>query len=850
MSRPGLLEALHNLGKRLEESLGGRLDRIDGRLEQLEARIVRSTNNHLSHAGSGSRVSQLSQGRSRIAGSPRFRVGADSQNSSTTLIAADSEPGSITATDHLQDSREEDSTEVPMRRNFTKSKDGSPVSIHGDEGISSNARLHVRISQKSEVVSVPQRIINVDDEDLHIAIADIDDVDVEALSEYNGSIPLQDSASVDNHHEAEVANRRFVGYVSEKSDAVDIADPEREGSSSWTGGVPLFELRGEWMNIRTEGIDSIVVRNRPEIELMRGNSMEAFSRRVKDRPIKFVIRPTSSLRFACDIAALVFLMLDLLMTPFQLAFDPPSNDIILLLFWVSLTFWTMDIPRNYITGYFVDGVEELRLPKVAWLYTRTWLPFDLLVVATDWTFLFVGVSARGAAMARTTKMLKILRVMRLVRLAKLRAILETIQDRFGSEFFIIGVTMVKLILLVVFLNHFIACIWYGMSVSVEDGEPAWVQDGHFVTLDTTAYKYFTALHWSLTQFTPASMEVFPMNTGERAFAVTVLLFALLVFSSFLSSITTAMTQMRQLFSWFNPQISMLRRYLRYKQVSKSLTIRILRYVEHVLALQKQEVQEKDVILLRLLSKPLEMELKHNLFQNILVEHPFFNFVSIHSSDCMSTVCNTSLTSLNFSVGDTIFAPETSADSMFFVLRGHIRYRSVHAKTKRNQDFEAGGANTMDLSSIPQTRGEILKGFGNKRYDFLKENQWCCEAALWTPWMHMGYMRTVENTDVLAVDARSLLASFQKHRRVLHSAAKYGRLFVQHLNEVASTPGRFLSDLIELGVESELAADAFETGTEAGSKEEEEGPRDQWAGRTNGARSPRVSASSSRFSPMP
>ena len=33
------------------------------------------------------------------------------------------------------------------------------------------------------------------------------------------------------------------------------------------------------------------------------------------------------------------------------------------------------------------------------------------------------------------------------------------------------------------------------------------------------YKYSTALHWSLTQFTPASMEVMPQNEYERFFTV-------------------------------------------------------------------------------------------------------------------------------------------------------------------------------------------------------------------------------------------------------------------------------------------------------------------------------------------
>merc|ERR1719313_3114194 len=84
------------------------------------------------------------------------------------------------------------------------------------------------------------------------------------------------------------------------------------------------------------------------------------------------------------------------------------------------------------------------------------------------------------------------------------------------------------------------------------------------------YQYLSSLHWTLTQFTPAGMEVYPHNAAERAFSVVVLLFALIFFSSYLSSITMAMTALRNLNAHSTQQMTLLRRFLNERQISRDL----------------------------------------------------------------------------------------------------------------------------------------------------------------------------------------------------------------------------------------------------------------------------------------
>ena len=59
-------------------------------------------------------------------------------------------------------------------------------------------------------------------------------------------------------------------------------------------------------------------------------------------------------------------------------------------------------------------------------------------------------------------------------------------------------------------------------------------------------KYLSALHWTLTQFMPATQNIAPNTASERIFAIVVVLIGLAVFSSFVSGVTNTVNQLRQI----------------------------------------------------------------------------------------------------------------------------------------------------------------------------------------------------------------------------------------------------------------------------------------------------------------
>jgi len=388
--------------------------------------------------------------------------------------------------------------------------------------------------------------------------------------------------------------------------------------------------------------------------------------------------------------------------------------------------------------------------------------------------------------------------LRLLRLVKLRRLVENTQDLIQSEHAHIVMSVLKSVVSILCVSHFVACAWYGISASAQG--PTWITEMN-MTQSSFSYKYFTALHWSLTQFTPASVNIVPHNMGERVYAVVVLLFAVIVFSSLVSSITAAMSRLLQISAFFDKHVSVLRRYLRRHDVPVELTVRIMRYAEHKVHVQKREIQEKDVSLLKVLSRPLHMELIHATLGRVLTIHPFFQVYGHTDTEAIKRVCFEATSSVHLSAGDILFSEATHDDRIIFLNQGELLYTNLSGNAK----FRRLTA-THSLEDVSDTCA-------------LHPHAWCCEAALWTDWVHVGMMRAAFDSEVLVIDAPAFAKASSQHYKVMDGVVKYGQGFVKDLNDLAARGvySDFIPNEAQHASLHELASASFWTVSSEGSR---------------------------------
>ncbi|CAL1154839.1 unnamed protein product [Cladocopium goreaui] len=431
---------------------------------------------------------------------------------------------------------------------------------------------------------------------------------------------------------------------------------------------------------------------------------------------------------------------------------------------IAASFWTLDFVLSFFVGYdTTDGVVETRLPKTAARYARTWMLPDLIVIVVDWVMLYLALAendsaASPAGFARIGKSVRYMRIMRVMRLLRLRKIQEALHqaDEFVNiQYFSIIQKLLLNMVWILLLSHFIGCGWYAIGMEDFSPEESWISVDNLLDR-SLEYRYLTALHWSITQFTPGSMNVQPVNSVERLYSVVVLVLGMVVFSSTVSSITAATNNLKDINAVYKHQIWTLRRYFREQKISAQLTHRVLRYTESMIKPKYQKVNVDQVKILAMLPQMLTKEVNLEIYQKHLVVHPLFDALSDINITMMQKLCSCALKDAVLEKGEMMFSPGQVCNSMSFVCQGTLDY-------------------WMWQESHPEK---------------LERRTFFCEAVLWTPWIHQGRMYARTESTIIALDAHEfheVAQSFSAHMELLRS---YAEEFVRAMNELA---GNFTED---------------------------------------------------------
>lgn len=482
---------------------------------------------------------------------------------------------------------------------------------------------------------------------------------------------------------------------------------------------------------------------------------------------RLIMAPNATKRTWWDLVGTCFLLYDIVGIPLD-AFEPAPNGFTSFMDYTTLTFWTLDILMSCITGYVHRGVTVMDPWLILRNYLRTLFLMDLVVVGPDWIFLIAmsgsdeDSNGPGSGSNRLVRIMRVARLARLLRLVKLARGLAMLRDRIESEVMFIVANILKLIVMLLVVNHFLGSFWYFVgNLGFSNGLRNWIEEHGFAE-SSLGYRYFTSLHWSLTQFTPASMSVQPHNIYERMFAICCLVFGLVLFSSFISSITASMTQLRNMQEDQSKQFWLLRRYLRQRGIDKQLNFRILRYVEYAIKEKTVLVSEAKVWSLALLSQQLREELQYEVSFKCLVSHPFFERARAISSISTFKLAEQALSVQMLASKDTLFNPGTEAKKMFIVGSGQLRY--------------------LKMDELYLDDDESQK---------IYKDDWACEQALWTTWTHLGCLRAVSEVRLVAIAGKAFEEVMKMDPVAWDLAHNYAQKYVEWLNE---TPRGALSDV--------------------------------------------------------
>jgi len=469
---------------------------------------------------------------------------------------------------------------------------------------------------------------------------------------------------------------------------------------------------------------------------------------------KFVVNPGGQARITWDMMGGFLLVFDIIMIPMSL-FITSRGGFIQAMDWITLVFWTCDMLASCLTGFIEHGEMVLDPKRILRNYLRTWFTIDVVVVGPDWTCTIIELmgSSAGGSSGKSGKLLRALRAVRMtrmVRLVKLKRVMTMIRDRIDSEHVFILAGVMRLLAMLMVVNHFLASIWYGVGDQCrEAGLPNWIDFYEFGD-KPIGDRYFASFHWSLTQFSPASLAIQPINVYERLYAITVLIFGLVLFSSFISSITASMTQLRTLDGGLSRQFWLLRRYLRQNGIANELSWRINRYVEYHSSTSKGMIPESKIWVLTNLSHQLRQELTYSVSFCAVNLHPLFEVTNSMSRTLVVRLADKTMSLLSFATHDLIIQEGVAAPAMYIIVSGEIAY--VHGEERHMEDPER----------------------------LLAQPDWACEHCLWTQWHTIGEICAWTECKLATIDTKGFSEVVMKEHSVWKLVSTYAKKFCLHL----------------------------------------------------------------------
>jgi len=425
-----------------------------------------------------------------------------------------------------------------------------------------------------------------------------------------------------------------------------------------------------------------------------------------------MIEPNCTRKLLWDLIGLLWMLWDFITIP--LAAFGVQDQLFMRIAGILLTiFWSCDILFTFLTGYYDKGKVEMRPRMVAVRYLKTWFFIDAIIVSIDYIVLLFQSSGPDAAgfarIGRSWRVIRVLRIVRLVRVVKAVRLLDEFTDLIRSESIQTVISIVKLLVGVTMVNHLLACAWYAIGTA-ELTEISWVTSfvASYAEDPDIEYRYLTSLHWSLTQFTPASMEIVPRNKYERLYVIAVIIFALVVFSSFVSSITAAMTHLRKIKEKQTKMQEDLRKFIIDNNISPETSLQVHLFARRHITKHKR-VLETDLTFLKYMPENLRIQLHREVYLPATIKHPLFLRASLVDANGMEKVCHTAMAERSLLAGEELFNYGDACQKMYFSMAGGLEY---YHHTRDGDEVSVIQGSATDPPRIS-------------------------EVVLWAPWEHRG-----------------------------------------------------------------------------------------------------------------
>ncbi|XP_042334079.1 cyclic nucleotide-gated olfactory channel isoform X2 [Sceloporus undulatus] len=324
----------------------------------------------------------------------------------------------------------------------------------------------------------------------------------------------------------------------------------------------------------------------------------------------------------------------------------------LVLDYLADSIYIADIVVRLRTGFLEQGLlvkdpKKLRDKYIATLQFK----LDLLsILPTDFGYFAFGVHRPE------------LRFNRLLRFSRMFEFFDRTETRTSyPNIFRIS----NLVLYILIIIHWNACIYYAISKAIGFGEDTWV----YPNISDPEYGYLTreyiyCLYWSTLTLTTIGETPPPVRDEEYLFVIFDFLIGVLIFATIVGNVGSMISNMNATRAEFQAKIDAVKHYMHFRKVSKEMEAKVIKWFDYLWT-NKKTVDEWEV--LKNLPDKLRAEIAINVHLDTLKKVRIFQ-------DCEAGLLVELVLKLRpqvFSPGDYICRKGDIGKEMYIIKEGKL-----------------------------------------------------------------------------------------------------------------------------------------------------------------------------------